>query len=103
MGAYVACEDGGAVGPPLVHGYGGVSLRVHPSGLVSREGVDVAPEDSIGGIWGTRAAVEVVVDCFALPWWWKRWPIPFCRGGAGMEIDAIGDIMVPLCRGGLSG
>jgi hypothetical protein len=43
LGADTACQDGRAAGPLTVHGYGGVCLRVYPGGLVSREGVDVAP------------------------------------------------------------
>jgi hypothetical protein len=43
LGAYAEREDGGAVGPLSVHGYGGFCLRVHLGGLVSREGADVAP------------------------------------------------------------
>jgi hypothetical protein len=103
LGDYAACEDGGVVGPLSVHRYGGVFLRVHPSGLVSREGVDVAPEDSIGCSWGARAVVEAMVDCVASSWWWRRWPLIFRRGGAGMATDATGDFMLPLCGGGLPG
>jgi hypothetical protein len=81
----------------------GVFFRVHPSGLVSREGVDVVPEDSIGGAWGVRATVEAVVNCFASPWWWRRWPLLFCIGDASMAADVTGDLTLPLCQGGLSG
>jgi hypothetical protein len=103
LGADAACEDGGAVGPLSVYWCRGVCLWVHPRGLVSREGADVAPEDSIECAWGTRAAVEAAVDCIASPWWWRRGPLLFGRGSLGMAADATGDFAVPLCRGGLPG
>jgi hypothetical protein len=103
LGDYAACEDGGVVGPLSIHGYGGVCLQVHPSGLVSREGVDVAPKDSIGCTWGARASVEAVVDYVAFSWWRRRWPLIFRRGGTGMAVDVVGNFTLPLCWGGFSG
>jgi hypothetical protein len=58
LGDDTACMDGGAVGPLSVYWCRGVFFRVHPSGLVSREGVDVAPKDPIECAWGTRATGE---------------------------------------------
>ena len=103
MGVDAACIDGGAVGPLSVYWCRGVCIQVHPSGLVSKEGVDVAPEDSTECAWGARAMVEVVVNCIASPWWWKRRSFIFDIGSAGMAADAVGDFVVPLCQGGLPG
>jgi hypothetical protein len=99
LGAYTTREDGGAVGPLPVHRYGGFCLWVHPGGLVSGEGADVAPEDSIGCAWGARAATEAVVERVATSWWWRGWSLFYCRGGAGLAVDAAGDTLVSLCWG----
>jgi hypothetical protein len=99
MGAYVACTNDRAVGPLLVHRYMRVCVWLDPGSLVFGEGVDAVPEGSTRGAWGMRAAIEVVVCSFGLPWWWRRWPLFFGAGGPDMVADAAGDTSVPLCWG----
>jgi hypothetical protein len=55
VGVDATCKDGGAVRPLSVHRCGEVFIWVHPSGLVLREGADVAPKDPTGDARGTRA------------------------------------------------
>jgi hypothetical protein len=61
------------------------------------------PEGYDGDVGGTRAMIEVVVDIFGSPRWWRRWPLLLGRSGTDMAADAASDTSVPLCWGGLLG
>ena len=99
MGADVTCADDRVVGSMSVHRYRRVRIWFYLGSLVFGEGVDVVPEGSTRGAWGTRVATEVVVCSFGSPRWWRRWPLFFSAGGTDMAADAAGDSSVPL-RGG---
>jgi hypothetical protein len=64
---------------------------------------DAVPEGSAGDVGGMRATIEVVVDSFGSPRWWRRWPLLLGRGDTDMAADAASDTSVPLCWGGLPG
>jgi hypothetical protein len=85
MGAYTACADDHTIGPFSVHRYRRVCFWLDPGSLVFREGVDVVPEGSARGAWGTRAMRDFRVerDVDGIRPWGDQQSLRGQRGGAG--------------------
>jgi hypothetical protein len=99
VGTDTACTDDSVVGLLSVHKYRRVLFWVYPGSLVFGEGAHVAPECSTRDVRGMRVVIEAVDYSFGSPWWWRRWPLLFSKGGMDMAADAAGSTLVPLCWG----
>jgi hypothetical protein len=74
----------------------GFFLWIDHGGLVSREGVDVAPESVVRLARSARVATAAVVDDFVSSWGWGGWPLLHGQGYIGVASDAIDHIVVSI-------